>query len=111
MLVVAAMLLTWHGVLISTPHDHADTAVPQEELACSASSPSSQTSHLYGSGRLLAPHPCQACLAGSAPADSFGGVGAETLADGESIVATVSTDLRSRFHAHLPLLRGPPPRT
>jgi hypothetical protein len=111
MLVVAAVLLAWHGILISMPHDHADASVPQEELACSVSRPSSQTNHLHSSGRLMAPRPCFACLAGSTTADGLGVETAAKSSGGGLPVAVASSDLRSRFHTHLPLLRGPPART
>ena len=107
-LLVAAALLAWHGMLLATPHNHTDNAVPQEELACSASHPSSQTSHLHNSGRLLSPHPCLACLAGTTvvevPANR--GVGSTTHAEWADISS--SPDLWSRLHLQLPLLRGPP---
>jgi hypothetical protein len=111
MLLVAATLVAWHGFLIATPHHHTDASVPREELACSASGPSSQVDHLHTSGRPMAPHTCLACLAGSAPADSVGVARVETLAGGASIVALSPSDLRSRFHTHLPPLRGPPSRS
>ena len=110
-LLAAAMLLAWHGLLLATPHTHADHAVPQEEIACSASRPSSQNNHLHGSGRLLASHPCLACLAGSTVADAPGSGEVETAPVGDSPVAATPSDLRSRLHAHLPLLRGPPVTT
>jgi len=105
---VAAMLLTWHGVLGSIPHIHADNAVPQEEIACSASGSSSQTFHLHGSGRLLSPHVCLACLAGTTVADAPGTAEVEGAAIDRSTVAARSSDLRARLHSQLPLLRGPP---
>jgi hypothetical protein len=107
-LLVAAALLAWQGVLLATPHNHADNTVPQEELACSASYPSSQTNHLHGSGRLLSPHPCLACLAGTTVVDTFGISGIDGVVVDCSIVVPESTDLRARFHSRLPLLRGPP---
>ena len=107
-LLVAAMSLTWHGVLLATPHSHADNAVPQEELACSASHPSSQITHLHGSGHSVPPHPCLACLAGTTVADAMGLAEVEEAAVGESIIVVASSDLRSRLHTQLPLLRGPP---
>jgi hypothetical protein len=106
---VAASLLAWHGVLLATPHNHADNSVPQEELACAASHPSSQTSHLHDSGRLLSPHPCLACLAGTTVAEAPASRGVESTTDGEWVADSTSPDLRSRFHTQLPLLRGPPP--
>ena len=93
---------------MSTPHTHADAAVPQEELACSASRPTSQTNHLHGSGHVVTPHPCLACLAGTAVADALGLAGIEEAAIGESTIVGASSDLRSRLHSYLPLLRGPP---
>ncbi len=105
---MAVTLLTWHGVLLSTPHNHADTAVPHEELVCSASHPSSQTNHLHGSGHLLSPHPCVACLVGSTVADTLGIAEIETATVSVPIFVVESSDLRSRLHSHLPLLRGPP---
>lgn len=109
MLFAAAALLTWHGALLATPHNHADSSVPQEELACSVSHPSSQTSHLHGAGRLLLPHACLACLAGTTVVDVIGISGIDGAIVGRSVVAVSATDLRSRFHTRLPPLRGPPP--
>jgi hypothetical protein len=107
-LLAAAILLAWHGLLLSTPHNHADHAVPQEELACSASHPSSHTNHLHGSGRLLASHLCLACLAGSTVPDAPAAVTVNPVTDGHTAVVFAAIDLRSRIHTHLPLLRGPP---
>jgi len=107
-LLVATTVLTWHGLLLSTPHTHGDNAVPREELACSASHPFSQTNHLHGSGQPLSPHPCVACFLGSAVADTLGVAEIETVAVGVPIFVVTSSDLRSRLHSSLPLLRGPP---
>jgi hypothetical protein len=110
-LLVAAALLTWHGVLLATPHDHADSSVPQEELLCSASHPSSQSSHLHGSGRLLLPHPCLACLAGTTVVDMIGISGIAGADVDQLFVKATATDLRPSFQALLPPLRGPPQTT
>ncbi|MCW8984461.1 MAG: hypothetical protein OQK55_03895 [Thermoanaerobaculales bacterium] len=107
-LFVAAMSLAWHGVLLSTPHNHADNAVPQEELACSASHPTSQTYHLHVSGNSLTPHPCLACVFGSTVAEGPGITEISDSPAGTSFVTGVSTDLRARYQTQLPLLRGPP---
>ncbi len=107
-LLVAAMSLTWHGVLLSTPHTHADDAVPREELTCSASHPTSQTNHLHGLGHSVSLHSCLACLAGTTVVDTLGLTEVEEAAVGESIIVAASSDLRSRLHTQLPLLRGPP---
>jgi hypothetical protein len=107
-LFVAAVLLTWHGVLLATPHNHDDTVVPREEIACSASHPSSQANHVHSSGRHLSRHPCVACLAGSTVADASGIAKVDTETVGVSIFVVMSSDLRPRLHSHLPHLRGPP---
>jgi len=98
----------WYGVLLSTPHNHANNAVPQEELACSASHPFSQTNHLHASGLSVTPHPCLACLAGTTVVDTLGLAEVEEAAVGETVFVAPSSDLRSRLHTQLPLLRGPP---
>jgi hypothetical protein len=107
-LVLATLSLLWHGVMLTVPHDHADPTVPQEELACSASNPSSQTNHLHGAGHMLTPHPCVACLAGSNTADVSGTVVVKGVAIAPSSGVTVSVDRRSQIFSHLPLKRGPP---
>lgn len=108
-LLLVAVLVAWNGMLLSVPHKHADIAVPQEELACSASHPSSKTNHLHDSGRLLSPHLCVACLAGSNVAAS---PGIATIAAMVPSVAGEAIDLavgRPHLHTRLPLTRGPPP--
>jgi hypothetical protein len=108
LLFIAATMVAWQGVVLSIPHDHADTSVPQEELLCSASHPSSDANHFHASGRLLSQHPCLACLAGSTNAEAPGIAEIEeTAVDGSAVVITAS-DLRSRLRSHLPPLRGPP---
>lgn len=107
-LLIAAALLTWHGVLLATPHSHADATVQQEELACSVSHPSSQAKHLHGTGRLLSPHPCLACLAGTTLANVIGISGVDRVVVSRLVGVTSSTDLRSRFQIQLPPPRGPP---
>jgi len=110
-LLVAAMSLSWHGVLLSAPHTHADATVSQEKLVCSASRPTSQTNHLLSAGHWVLPHSCLACLAGSTVANSLDLAKVEEAAGGESINVAASSDLRSRFQARLPLVRGPPTLT
>jgi hypothetical protein len=107
-LLVAAMLLTWHGVLLSTPHNHADNTVPREMLNCSASRPSSQINHLHASGRLLTAHACLACLAGSTVAHAPGVQKVAVATVNGPSIAAAHPGLRPRLHTHLPLLRGPP---
>ena len=107
-LVLAAMLVVWHGLLQGAPHTHADRTVPQELLACSASHPFSHEVHLHSAGKVMTPHVCLACLAGSVtaaiPAASCGGAAAV----GAPAIEVVATDVRSQLNAELPLLRGPP---
>jgi hypothetical protein len=107
-LLVAASLVAWHGFVLSTPHEHADAGVPQEELACSASHPLSQSSHLHSSGPSLSSHPCVACLAGTTLAVAQGLPEIVGSGAGESTAVIASRDLRSRLHIRLPLSRGPP---
>jgi len=107
-LLVAAMSLTWHGVLLSAPHTHADTTVSQERLVCSASRPTSQTNHLHGSGHSVLPHSCLACLAGMTVADAPGIAEINDSPAGTQAITFVSTDLRAHYQTQLPLLRGPP---
>jgi hypothetical protein len=107
-LVLVATMVVWHGLLQGVPHTHADRAVPQELLSCWASHPFSQEAHLHSAGKVMTPHVCLACLAGSVaaaiPAASCGGVTAVE----PSAVEVVTTHLRSQLNAGLPLLRGPP---
>ena len=105
---VAAVLLAWHGVLLAMPHNHADAAVPQEELVCWASHPLSQTSHLHRSGRLLTPHPCLACLASTTVADTLDVSGIDGSMIGKCVVGAASTDLPAGPDFLHPPLRGPP---
>lgn len=107
-LLVGAMLLSWQTVILAVPHNHSDNAVPQEELACSASHPLSPTSHLHGAGLVLSPHPCLACLAGSTVAEE---PAAEELVAATSCEPVVGTSIgvhRPRHIARLPLSRAPP---
>ena len=104
----AALLMTWHGVMLGLPHSQVDVDIPQEELACSASHPLSGTSHLHGAGEALTPHHCLACLAGSNHASApvtmtLGIVISEYV---QPAAAVADCRLHSRFH--LPLHRGPP---
>jgi hypothetical protein len=108
LLLVAATLAVWHGVLLGVPHNHVDTAVPQEELACSASHPFSQTSHLHSAGHLLAPHDCLACFAGTNGATAPGLSSLPVLIPSEVLLDVPGEDCRAQIHSHLPLLRGPP---
>jgi hypothetical protein len=110
-LVATAVLVAWYGVVFSIPHNHADGALPQEELACSASHPTSQTSHLHASGQLLSPHPCLACLAGFTGGDLHSGSTVWLADDCESEITVGFAGSRSDHFAHIPLLRGPPVTT
>ena len=108
LLLGVAIAAVWHGVLLAVPHNHVDSAVPQEELACSASHPLSQTSHLHGSGQLLAPHSCLACFAGTSGAITPGVAISNTPIPSIVRASFSSDDCRSQSYSHLPLLRGPP---
>jgi hypothetical protein len=103
-----AMLAVWHGVLLAVPHNHGDTAVPQEKLACSASHPLSQTSHLHSAGHLLDHHACLACFAGTSGATASGLENLAIIMPSDSLPTMPPGDCRAQIHSHLPLLRGPP---
>jgi hypothetical protein len=104
----AAYLMTWHGIILGLPHNHADAGIPQEELACSASHPLSGTSHLHGAGEVLTPHNCLACLAGSNNASAPVTVALGSTISDHVQAAVAVTDCRSKFRVHLPVLRAPP---
>jgi len=107
-LLVMTVLVSWQGIVLSIPHNHSDSAVPQEELLCSASRPSSDAFHLHAKGQQLSPHPCIACLAGWQIADEPGSTAVEGMADQGAGGVSLGEGLRSRFHSHLPPDRGPP---
>jgi hypothetical protein len=104
----AAFLMTWHGIILGLPHNHADAGIPQEELACSASHPLSNTFHLHGAGEVLTPHNCLACLAGSNNASAPVTVALGSTISDHVQAAVAVTDCRSKFRVHLPVLRAPP---
>ena len=108
LLLCAATLAVWHGVLLGVPHNHVDTEVPQEELACSASHSQSHTSHLHSAGHPLAPHHCFACLTGTSGATPPGLANRAVLMPSDVLPALPREDCRAEIHSHLPLLRGPP---
>ena len=104
----AAFLMTWHGIILSQPNNHADAGIPQEELTCSASHPLSSTFHLHGAGEVLTPHHCLACLAGSNHASAPVTVTLGSVISKHVQAAVAVTDCRSKFRVHLPVLRAPP---
>ena len=104
----AAFLMTWHGIILGLPPNHADTGIPQEELACSASHPLSSTFHLHGAGEVLTPHHCLACLAGSNHAAAPAMMAARPVFSKQVQEVAAVTDCRPYGRFHLPLLRGPP---
>jgi hypothetical protein len=108
LLLCAATLAVWHGVLLGVPHNHTDTELPQEELACSASHPLSQTSHLHSAGHPLAPHHCLACLAGTSGAIPPGLASLAVLAPSDTLPAMPREEIRLQNHSNHPPHRGPP---
>jgi hypothetical protein len=108
LLLGAATLVLWHGVLLGVPHNHVDTAVPQEELACSASHSLSQTSHLHAAGHLLEYHACLACFAGTSGATAPGHAALTVRLPSIALLSISSSDCRSQIHPNLPPHRGPP---
>ena len=104
----AAFLMTWHGIMLSLPHSHADAGIPQEELICSASHPLSTTFHLHAAGHALTPHACLACLAGSNHASAPATMAAGPVISKHVQEAVAVADCCPHGRFHLPLLRGPP---
>lgn len=109
-LLVAVVLVMWHGLILSLPHTHGDPTVPQEAVSCSAALAGAQVVHLHQTGRALPAHPCLACLVGSTFAVTSSWVpfvdAGETVADW----AAPHQSCRTTCHAHLPGLRAPPGR-
>jgi len=105
---VAALLMTWDGLILSLPHSHLDVDISQEELACSASHPLSGTFHLHGAGEVLTPHHCLACLVGSNHASAPVAMKLGVVISEYVQPAAAVADCRSRFRVHLPVLRAPP---
>jgi len=105
---VAAVLVAWHGILLSLPHTHAARDVPHYATVCTAAEPGSSAVHLHPSSSLIQPHGCLACLVASAHGASVpahNGV----MAPRSAVVRTRRATCR-RFdtHLHLPSLRAPP---
>jgi len=107
-LVIAAVLVVWHGVILSLPHTHTDRNVPQEAISCTASQAGSHDVHLHHRGRAMAAHPCLACLAGSTIAEMPCAVPfMQDVATGTR-QQSAWKDHRSGTHAQLPDPRAPP---
>ncbi len=105
---LVAALVLWHGLLQAVPHNHAEAGVPQEHLACRASHPLSQESHLHGAGEAMTPHPCLACLVGSTAASVPGLSRLDGLAPGLRGLESAGNPARSLIRTQLPPSRGPP---
>lgn len=106
--IAVSCLVLWHGIMAGVPHHHADTAVPQERLACSASHPLSQESHLHDRGETLESHPCLACILGSVIASTPSPASAARVPEHPAVAAGGLPDFRSHHRVLLPLHRGPP---
>jgi hypothetical protein len=107
-LAIVATFVFWHALLQGVPHHHADTAVPQERMTCSASRPLSQEFHLHSAGEALDVHSCLACSAGSTAEFSDQADDAAHVPDLRASAEVGQPDCRSLHRAHLPLHRGPP---
>lgn len=105
---VAMTLVAWQGILLSIPHHHADSTVPQEEIGCSVSRPLSHENHLHGAGAELTPHPCVACLFGNTEAVETSVVSGSPGSLSIARKSAIGVDCRWQSHSRLPLLRGPP---
>jgi len=107
-LIVATILVLWLGFLHGVPHQHADTTVSQQRIACPVEHPAAQETHLHGLGEPLTPRLCLACLADLTIATIPVVDKVCEWVPGPSGLAVGSTDLRPGLNAYLPLLRGPP---
>lgn len=108
MAILVAALVLWHGLLQAVPHHHIEAGIPQEVLACWASHPLSQESHMHGAGEAMTPHPCLACLAGSITAAMPALSRIDGAAPGGGSVEVVPPSPRSLPLVQLPPSRGPP---
>lgn len=105
---LAAMLVAWHGMLLSLPHVHDEPGGREDVPRCAASRPGSFAVHLHDGGRTLPPRVCLSCLVGQTAATVSGwqplpGLRPASPIDfGEPVLHRESIGLR------LPLLRAPP---
>lgn len=106
---VAALLVAWHGVLLSLPHTHHGDRLEIDVARCSATQPGSSVFHFHGVVREL-PHAfCLACLVAS----TIAALGPADRVPGSSATAALRLDAPYPYEARaltlLPRLRAPPP--
>jgi len=107
---LAAVLVAWHGILLSVPHSHGSKDIPRYAVVCTATQAGSSAVHLHPAPELMPSHGCLACLVASA----HGAPAAETqgtlVLRALPVRATRVICRRSDIHRHLPSLRAPPSR-
>jgi hypothetical protein len=107
-LIAAACLLMWHGVLQAVPHAHGDDQLTQERLNCWASHPMSPEFHLHATGQTIHHQICLACLAGP---NVVGVAGTTSLPIDAGSAAPIEMEghfTGGQLHTDLPVSRGPP---
>jgi len=105
---VAAILVAWHGILLTLPHNHHEKGVPQYAEICTATHPGSQVVHLHPTPDLIPPHGCLACLVSSVHGTPVSWHQSTESAAGAVALPVRTTCRRSDTHRHLPSLRAPP---
>jgi len=109
LLLIAALLVAWHGLILSLPHTHTiDPDVPRFAGHCSAAHPGSHVFHLHPESRRLPPHFCLACLVRSTVAAQAGSEISLGPAPAHSIAAAIPPSVVIDGHTALPNLRAPP---
>ena len=109
LLVAAAFLVTWHGVILSLPHTHtAEPDVPRFDGYCSVAYPGSHQFHIHPEGHQLPPHFCLACLVRSTTATAGGWAISISLTSAPDTVATIWGRPAPGTWRRLPRKRAPP---
>jgi hypothetical protein len=105
---IAALLVAWHGLLLSLPHTHHGERCKIDVARCSATQPGSSAFHLHGVVRELPHALCLACLVASTVA----ALGPCDHMLGSSVRAALRLDAPYRYEqgapVPLPRLRAPP---
>ncbi|NOZ95759.1 MAG: hypothetical protein GXP47_13625 [Acidobacteria bacterium] len=105
---IAAVLVAWHGVLLSLPHTHGDRNVPRYAEVCTATHPGSMAVHLHPAPELIPPHGCLACLVSSAHGASIAAHRGVMAPRSLPVRTTRIICRRADTYRHLPSLRAPP---
>jgi hypothetical protein len=106
--VLATVLVAWHGLLIRLPHTDLDNQVPRYEGTCSVAHPGSHAFHFHPTPAQLGPHQCIACLVSSTTAAPCGGSSVPTPQGVTASALSAPTGMPVVKRAYLPDLRAPP---